>query len=866
MSTDPQLRLSMANQNNVPKEYVRAVDPQLLPPRVGHNWNDQAFRAKQGKPQQLEEEFRGRRVFPATQGSTFPAPAPDMCRTAQQLVDALMSSSLNRNAATRKARAAEELRHVTLDDKVMRFYAFFNEPAPEAGAASFWHRKVVISFFPVDDTIMIEEPRIANSGLDGGVFLKRQRVVADPRQQEQFPGEEHVSLNFFNVGDSVRLNATDFFLYDCDAFTRDFLTALGVEVGAPVECPDDLFMSEYGRYQERLKSGKFGLLSQDFSADEVERSVRFIRDGGKMLRFYAILDERGVVPGGMVRRLEVMVFVEDNSIAILQRPSSSESCRGLYLSRCWLPKCGSVAKVNELTFAHRVNGQREPDMGSPDAYYRDVDLNVGMTLNIFGRAALLYDCDDYTREFFAERYGVSLHPPVDVSSYLNGDARRTVLGTEAPAKSLAGSSGRGVRGAQSSAADGGDGDASAAAASSDRTAAAALVLETPTDTLRFRAVLAHPANHDDEQRRFTVTYYTDTQEFMMYESAFPKAGIHGGCTWKRRKVMKIPPRPGPRNAPKPPVVPGEVPYYTLADLGEGRELTINGLPLRLYRMDAHTATFYARSAGTLAEDTADGPALVTDATGAMVTVDHLVSELRGYLHSRYGTGVASFLSLDRDRDGVVSVPEFFTAMKAFQITEDKGAAAAIFAHIAPARDTAYFTSVDLMKWMDSVNEEHRATSVRISTMPSGGREAELREIQRRALRSKVLRELKARLDARCWKGADMFRLASTMPRAYRGRRADLYSLTNPDRDTVITPVQLRRCIEEILTGTPTAAELACLLEFFFPDLPAEAYHQTRDSGTTYAVDLNEFQKRYYVMTKETMLPDDDAVATTATTT
>ncbi|KAI5690094.1 hypothetical protein MNV84_00947 [Leishmania braziliensis] len=855
MSSDPRLRLSMANQSNVPKEYVRAVDPQLLPPRVGHNWNDQAFRAKQGKPQQLEAEFRGKRVFPATQNSTFPAQAPDMCRTAQQLVDALMSSSLNRNTATRKVRAAEELRHVTLEDKVLRFYAFFNEPAPEAGAASFWHRKVVISFFPVDDTILIEEPHIINSGLDGGVFLKRQKVVADPRQREKFPGEEYVSLNFFNVGDSVRLNATDFFLYDCDNFTRDFLTALGVEVGAPVGCPDDLFMSEYGRYQERLKSGKFGLLSQDYAADEAERSVRFLRDGGMVLRFYALLDERDSVPGGMVRRLEVMLFVEDNSISIVQRQSSSESCRGLYLSRCWLPKCGSVAKTNELTFTHRVNGQREPDMGIPDAYYRDVDLDVGMTLNVFGRSVFLYDCDDYTREFFMQRYGVSLHPPIDVSNYLQGDARRTVLGTEGPTRSV--DSVRGVVGQPASAADAGDADGSLAVASVNSAAAAQ---DIPTDTLRFRAVLARPANHDDEQRRFTVAYYTKSEEFVVHESAFPKAGIHGGCIWKRKKVMKVPPKPGPRNAPKPLVVPGEVPHYTLSDLGEGKELVINGLPLRLYRMDAHTATFYARCSGTLTEDTTGGPAVVTDATGAMVTVDHLVSELRSYLQSRYGTGVASFLALDRDRDGIVSVPEFTMAMKVFQITEDKGAAAAIFAHITPARDTGYFTSVDLMKWMDAASEDHRTTLVRTARMPNGGREAELKEIERRAVRSKVLRELKSRLDARCWKGADMFRLASTMPRAYGGRRGDLYSFTNPDRDTVITPVQLRRCIEEILTGTPTAAEMACILEFFFPSLPVEAYTQTRDNGTAHAVDLNEFQKRYYIMTKETMLPDDGEAA------
>lgn len=847
MSTDPQLRLSMANRSNVPKEYVRAVDAHLLPPRVGHNWNDQAFRAQQGKPQQLDGEFRGTRAFTATNDSTLAVASPDMCLTAQQLVDALASSSRNRNSGSRRTRDAEARSVVTLGDKVLRFYAFFNERATEGGAAAFWHRKVVISFFVEDDTFMISEPRTPNSGLDGGTFLKRQKVVADPRQREQHPDEEYVSLNFLNVGQSVRLNAVDFFIYDCDPFTRDFLTALGIEVGSAEPCPDDFFMSEYGHYQERQQSGKFGLLSQDFSAEEAARTARFVRDGGKMLRFFAVLDERDTVPGGGVRRLEVVMFVEDFSIAILQRQSTAGNAPGLYLSRGWLPKNGSAAKVNELTFMHRVNGQREPDMGGPDACYRDTDLDVGVTLNIFGRSALLYDCDDYTRDFFAKHHGVVLQPPIDVSAYFQG-APRTVMGTVAATTQ------------RSVAARGGSSDETRAGhVNAD---GSVTVRGNPKDTLRFRAVLANPATPDDEHRRFAVTFYTDTEEFMVYESALSTAGIHGGCVWKRRKVMKALPKAGPRNAPREPTPVDALPHYALPDLSLNSELMINGLRLRLTEMDTHTAAFFQRdgAASTLEKTSASGQAMVTDSTGAVVTIEHLVSELRSYLHSRFGTGVASFLALDRDRDGLVSVTEFTTAMKGFQITEDRSAAAAIFAQIAPSPNTAYFTSEDLMRWIDSVTDAGRKSSGRRAGMPTGGEEAELKTIELRALRSKALRELKSRLDARCWKGADMFRLASTMPRAYRGRRADLYSLTNPDRDTRITPVQLRRCMEEILGASPTPPEMTCLLEFFFPSLPAEAYTQTRDEGTVYNVDLNQFQQRYYEMTKETMLPEssDDA--------
>lgn len=827
MSADPQLRLCMADDGDVPKEFTRAIDPHLLPPRVGHNWNDQAFRKHQEKPQQLEGEFRGKRVFPYTPGNTEAAAPPDLCLTAQQLAAAIAASSRNRNS-TRCTNKTEK-RFMTLDDKVLRFYAFFREPAPEGGAADFWHRKVVICFYPSDDTIMIDEPYIPNSGLDGGIFLRRQKVVADPRQREYFPDDEFVNLNHFNVGHSVRLNSTEFFLYDCDGFTRSFLKSLGVDVGKANFAPDDISQSDYGRYLERLKTGSFGLLSQNFSSDESERAARFLRDSGKMLRFYAILDERKTVAEGGVRKLEVLMFVEDGTIAVLERQNSKEECPGLFLSRCWLPKCGSVARLNELTFLHRVNGQKEPDMGIPDAYYRDVDLDLGVSINVLNRSVLLYDCDDFTREFFMERYGKELHQPVDISEFLQ-PMQRTLFGTLTSTASSTTRSGK-----------------SKAASDSDVPSP----ISGKGEVLRFRAALVDATTTYDQHRRFTVAFYSNTNEVAVFEIPFPKAGINGGFLWKKRKVMKLPPKAGPRNEPKSPAGAAERPYYTITDLGVGRQLVVNGLRLRLTAMDAYTESYYTGKSSTHSGNT------VTDATGAVVTVSHLLSELREFLRSRVGTGIAAFLALDRDRDGIVSLPEFSAAMRSFQITEDAASIAAIFSCIAGKEDTAYFTSVDLLQWMNSglADVEKRPDSSRRPGLPEGGEAVELVEIEQRALRSKVLRELKSRLDARCWKGAEMFRLASTMPRAYRGRRADLYSLHNPDRDTVITPVQLRRCLEEVLSAIPTTQEMNCLLSFFFPEMPAELFSRSRDDGTRFSVDLKEFQKRYQEMTKETMLPD-----------
>lgn len=800
--------------SDVPKEYVRNADHHLLPPRVGHNWNDQAFRKKQGKPQQLEMEFRGKRAF--TSVGNYDNPMPEnMGLSAQQLLLAL--SAKNRGNSIKGAK-----NYATLNDKVLRFYAFFREPAPEGGANDFWHRRVVICFFPEDDTILIQEPQIPNSGMDGGTFLKRQKVRADPRQREQFPNSEYLTLNFFNVGQSVRINSVDFFLYDCDAFTRDLLTTLGVVVGEPMECPDDEFLEAYKSHQQKLASGKFGVTSTDYHGDEAERAARFRRDGGKKLSFSALLDERKLVPGGIARKMEVQMYLEDETIAILEHQSTDEAVPGLFLSRCFLPKCGSMSKLNELTFAHRVNGQREPSMGSPDAFYKEKDLDVGNTINVLGRKLLLYNCDDYTRDVYRERYGITLRPALDVSSCFDSQRREKVLSAHRTRPA----------------------DTDSRHVSSTRFAT---IPGKPKDTLRFMMLLANPKNSNERFRRFTLTYYTDTNEMEAHEAKARNSGYVGGCIMKRQPLRKpIAPR-GPRNDPLEKTRNDEQ-YYGEDDIRIGNQIVVQGMLMNITAMDAHTAAYLN---GTEALPTSEAQ------------VDLLLSELLEYLGSRYGTAVKAFLAFDHDRDGIIGLPEFISSLKSFQITEDPALAEKLFLRIAgSAFSHFYLTTDDIMKWMSGIKQCEKTT-----TESTFSKEDQAVWITARAVRMRALHELRERLEARCFDSVQMFRLASRMPRAYRGLRADIHSLTNPDRDAHITPVQLRRCIKEILGGRPTEEEMASLLSFFFPDMPKEEFFRTRDHALDYTVDLPTFQRIYNDLGKLTMLPPgrDEPISTAVKT-
>lgn len=777
--------------HEVPTEYIRTLDPTLLPPRVGHNWLDPAFRKVQDKPQQLEGEFRGRRAF-LSKGVYDHTPPEGLGLTAQQLLHAL--STRRRNGIENDKRA----KYTTLSDKVLRFYAFFTEKAPEGCVEQFWHRRVVIDFFTEDDTVLIQEPPIPNSGMWGGTFLKRQKVRADPRQREEFPNEEFLSINHFNVGRPVRINAVEFFLYDCDYFTKEFLTALGVDVGSPIPCPDSSFMSDWKRQQERMIAGKFGILSQDAHGDEALRAARFVRDSGKVLRFYSLLDERGKVTGGIVRKLELLYFVEDDSIAVVERATSNEAVPSLFLSRGWLPKEGSVAKANELTFAHRINGMREPYVG-PEGHYTARDLSVGVTINLLGRSVFLYDCDAYTRSYYLEAFGVKLPDAVEcLNEYgLSSKSQVTAFRNTATPAFVPPSTTAPVVVV-------GEGDSANNKHKEQRT----------KDTLRFLLLFAPPCSTAERQRRFTLTYYTETGEAMVYESPIRNSGYLGGCFCTRKRL------------PKPSSPPDT--FYTLADIFIGNVIVVNGHKFEVVNMDEHTANYLAGK---------------TEQEMNEEQLQLLVTEFCLFVNTRYRSFRDFFLSFDRDRDGVISVAEFVGRLHELKIIERRIDGQALFDHIASCPEAGYLTIGELVRWLsgtlvDKSLWDHEAI-----------------DVDERAVFRKALLQLCERLEARCLNSLQMFRLASTMPREYTENRADVHSLSNPHRDSYVTPVQFRRCIEEVLGGLPSPREMDALLSFFFPRLPLAEYRSKRDVDLEHAMDLKTFQKKYHEMNELRMLPE-----------
>jgi hypothetical protein len=112
----------------------------------------------------------------------------------------------------------------------LRFYGYFKESVVESRLENFRIHSVLVYYFLEDKSIMIIEPKIVNSGVPQGAFLKRQMVLKGDGMSPFMPEDFRVGVDIGIHGRSIRVT-------DADEYTRQFFV---VSTCIKLKCVTDI--------------------------------------------------------------------------------------------------------------------------------------------------------------------------------------------------------------------------------------------------------------------------------------------------------------------------------------------------------------------------------------------------------------------------------------------------------------------------------------------------------------------------------------------------------------------------------------------------------------------------------------------------
>ncbi len=436
---------------------------------------------------------------------------------------------------------------VAFDRKVLRFYCYFKEAVFSSPVENYRVRKCVLYFYLEDDSIHIAEPKIENSGIQQGVLVKRARITK-PNSNEVF------AFTDLNIGEELLIFGRIYRLTDCDAFTRAFMESNGIALGEPEEIPLDPFTKKntvrataHNKMMHPHKQFLEASLGKSMYGTDIEGTQKFLRNDGKVLRFYATWSDPKLL--GEKQAYILHYFLADDTVEVLevQQPNSGRDPFPALLKRGKLPK----NYKDHTADLSRIGYQGEKGL----RYYTEADFKIGQYVNVYGRKLFLCGADQFTQEFYIANFGMTaadfprlnmdeevevvprLPPPPHTGFGSEEDSLGSFfyLMTKVPKQDFK------------------------------------KLMENDGLTMRFMAKFVNP-QPEDKDRRFIITFYLNNDTISVFEKFERNSGFIGGKFLERSRVKNE----------------ATADYFKPTDLYAGARVSINKFLFDLIGTDEHT--------------------------------------------------------------------------------------------------------------------------------------------------------------------------------------------------------------------------------------------------------------------------------------
>jgi hypothetical protein len=289
-------------------------------------------------------------------------------------------------------------RWVAYDRKVCRFYGYFKEAVFSSRIENFRVRKCEIYYYLEDESIHIVEPKIENSGIPQGVFIKRHRI---PMKDGRF-----ISLDDISIGVDLEIYGRVFRIVDADDFTRSFFSENGAELAEPEDFPADPFtqktQQEHGRtnFNKKMYSMKEHMEASlgKMMGCNIQATQKFLANDRKVLRFFCMWADDKMFGERLPYVLHY--FLADDTVEVLElsTPNSGRDSFPSLLNRTKLPKNFEQVGPN----LSRIGWQGDESV----QYYSQDDFKIGSEVNVYGRKLFLCGCDAFTKNYYIENYGL----------------------------------------------------------------------------------------------------------------------------------------------------------------------------------------------------------------------------------------------------------------------------------------------------------------------------------------------------------------------------------------------------------------------------------------------------------------------------